>query len=37
MDYSYLLIKILKGIRTKIVVESVFADPQGKKTTGERC
>ena len=36
MNYFYLIIKDLGGIRTEIVVERVFADPQGEKTSGER-
>ena len=36
MDYFYLIIKILRGIRTEVVVKRVFADPQGENTSGER-
>ena len=35
MDYFYLIIKTLRGIRTAVVVEIVFADPQGENTSGE--
>ena len=35
MDYFYLIIKILRGIRTEVVVKRVFADPQGENTSGE--
>ena len=34
MDYFYLIIKTLRGIRTKVVVERVFVDPQGELTSG---
>ena len=37
MDYFYLIIKTLRGVRTEVVVERVFADPQGEKASGESC
>ena len=38
MDYVYYwIIKRLRGNKTEVVVERVFADPQGEKTSGERC
>ena len=27
----------MRGIKTEVVVERVFADPQGEKISGKRC
>ena len=35
MDYFYLIIKMLRGIRIEVDVERVFTDPQGEKTSGK--
>ena len=37
MNYFYLIIKkILRGIIIEVVVERVFANPQGENTSGKR-
>ena len=37
MNYFYLIIKkILRGIKTEVVVERAFDNPQGEKTSGKR-
>ena len=33
----YLLIKYNQRNQNEVVIERVFADPQGEKTSGERC
>ena len=37
MDYYYLIIKILRGIRTEVAFKRVFANPQGEQINGESC
>ena len=39
MDYYYYywIIKILRGNRTEVAIEIVFADPQGEITNDESC
>ena len=37
MDYYNWIIKILRGIRTKVVVKRAFVDPEGEMTNDENC